>query len=258
MNDDLWFLTFPCALFLMMLVFLEVGRRIGARRLAQEPGGTPSGVGAVDGAVFGLLGLLVAFTFSGAAARFDTRRELIVEEANAIGTAYLRLDLLPPDAQSALRETFRRYVDSRLEVYRKLPDIAAAEAELSKSNALQKEIWEHAVAASRADASRSATMLLVPALNAMIDITTTRTMAAQMHPPLVIFAMLFGLALTASLFAGHGMAANPSRSWVHMIGFSAVMAVSVYVILDMEFPRYGLIRVDAFDQALVAVRESMK
>jgi len=72
------------------------------------------GIGTIEGAVFGLLALLVALTFSGAAARFDTRRQLIVEETNDIGTAYLRLDLLPPSAQPALRESFRQYVGMRL------------------------------------------------------------------------------------------------------------------------------------------------
>ena len=101
-------------------------------------------------------------------------------------------------------------------------------------------------------------MLLLPALNDMIDITTTRAMAARMHPPLVILAMLFGLGLASALLAGYGMAGGKSRNWLHMIGFAAVMAVAVYVILDIEFPRLGLIRVDAFDQALVELRASMK
>ena len=92
----------------------------------------------------------------------------------------------------------------------------------------------------------------------MIDITTMRSMAAQMHPPMIIFAMLFGLALATSLLAGYGMAGAKTRSGLHMVGLAAVMAVAVYVILDMEYPRLGLIRVDAFDQALVELRESMK
>jgi len=78
-------LTF--GLFLGMLLFLEIGRRIGVRRRKEQAGTGAEGVGAVDGAVFALLGLLIAFTFSGAAARFDTRRQLIVEETNDIGTA---------------------------------------------------------------------------------------------------------------------------------------------------------------------------
>jgi ABC-type nickel/cobalt efflux system permease component RcnA len=91
----------------------------------------------------------------------------------------------------------------------------------------------------------------------MIDITTTRTMATLMHPPAVVFVMLFGLALAASLLAGYGMTGNRVRSWLHMLGFALVMAFAVYVILDIEYPRLGLIRVDAFDQALVDLRASM-
>src|SRR5499426_1470262 len=107
---------FAVTLFLGILLLLEVGRRMGIRRIAKEAEGARAGVGAVEGAVFGLLGLLIAFTFSGAASRFDTRRQLIVEETNAIGTAYLRLDLLPAATQPALREHFRRYVEARLAV----------------------------------------------------------------------------------------------------------------------------------------------
>jgi hypothetical protein len=166
---------FTLGLFLGMLLLLEIGRRIGVHRMRRDPEGARVGVGAVEGAVFGLLGLLIAFTFSGASSRFDTRRQLIVEETNAIGTAYLRLDLLPAGAQPALRESFRRYVDTRLEIYRKLPDVAAAKEELAKANTLQEEIWRQAVAACRAQGAQpAATMLPLPALNAMIDVPSFR------------------------------------------------------------------------------------
>jgi len=259
MDYALIVLLITLVLFLGMLLLLDTGRRLGVRRLANDPEGARAGTGVVDGAVFALLGLLVAFTFSGAASRFDERRHLIIEETNDIGTAYLRLDLLPRSAQPALRDLFRRYVDSRLEVYRKLPDLEAAKKELARTNNLQGEIWHQAVAASRMEgAAPSAAMLLLPALNQMIDITTTRTLGAQMHPPLVIFALLFALSLTGALLAGYGMAGGKSRSWVHIIGFAAVLAVAVNVIIDIEYPRLGLIRVAAYDQALAELRNSMK
>lgn len=252
-------LLITLSLFFGMLLFLDIGRRIGIRQRLRDPDNAGTGTGAIDGAVFALLGLLVAFTFSGAAVRFDGRRALIIEEANAIGTAYLRLDLAPPNAQPALRESFRRYVDSRLEAYRKLPDMEAATAELARSTQLQGEIWNQAVAIGRMEGvSSAATMLLLPALNQMIDITTTRTMAGQMHPPKVIFIMLFGLALASALLAGYGMSGGKSRDWLHLLAFAMVMAIVVYVIIDIEYPRLGLIQVDAFDQVLIDVRESMK
>ena len=246
------------SLFLGMLLLLEAGRRLSIRRRAHDADGAAAESRVVEGAVFGLLGLLVAFTFSGAATRFDIRRQLIVEETNAIGTAYLRLDLLPPATQPALRERFRQYVEARLTAYRKLPDIAAAQAEETRATQMQGDIWRLAVAAGQEAGSQHAAMLLLPALNAMIDITTTRTLATRMHPPTSIFVMLFGLALVGALLAGYGMAGTQSRRWLHMLAFAATIAGVVYVILDLEFPRLGWVRFGAFDQALVELRKSMQ
>jgi hypothetical protein len=247
---------FVVGLFAGMLLLQEAGRRLGVRRLAADPEGARAGLGAVEGAVFGLMGLLVAFSFSGAASRFEMRRQLIVQEANAIGTAYLRLDLLPADAQPKLKELFRRYVDARLDAYRKLPDVPAAKEALTQSIALQGEIWTGALESGRANPQ--ATMLLVPALNEMIDITTTRTVALRTHPPQIIFAMLGLVALACSLLAGYAMAGTKRRSVVHSLGFAVILTLTVYVILDLEFPRVGLIRIDAADQILADVRQSMK
>ena len=131
---------FCAALLVGMLMCLELGRYLGNRNLKTNPAGLTAGYSAVGGAIFGLYGLLLAFTFSGAPSRYDMSRRQVQEEANAIGTAYLRLDLLSPEDQPVLRERFRQYVDSRLEVYRRLPDVAAAEQELSKSSAIQLAI----------------------------------------------------------------------------------------------------------------------
>jgi hypothetical protein len=249
---------FTISLFVGMLLCLEVGRRFGLRRLEEDSTAATEGIGAVDGAVFAVLGLLIAFTFSGASARFDARRQLIVEETNNIGTAYLRIDVLPAEAQPALRESFKRYLDNRIETYRKIPDMTAVQASLARGNELQLEIWRQAVAAVRMEGVMpAAPVLVLPALNAMIDITTTRTMAAQLHPPRVVFVMLFGMALAASLLAGYGMTGGKLRSRLHMLGFALVMAIAVFVILDIEYPRLGWVRIDAFDQALVDLRESM-
>ena len=246
-------------LFIAMLGAMEVGRRIGARHLKLESRVSRAGVSAVDGAIFALLGLLVAFTFSGAASRFDTRRQLIIEETNDIGTAYLRLSLLPISAQPALREQFRQYLDARLAFYKSVRDFDAARAEHVRVIRLQGEIWREAVVAIHASgASPAAPMLLLPALNAMFDIATTRALAMQIHPPGIIFAMLIGLALVAALLVGYDMADSQKRNWLHIAGFAFVLSFAIYVILDIEFPRHGFIRVDAFDQALVELRDSMK
>ena len=245
-------LTVAGGLFLALLVFIEIGYRIGRRKRHEKEA---AGTGAVEAAIFALLGLLIAFTFSGAAERFDHRRTLIVDEANAIGTAYLRLALLPPDARRDLEERFRRYLDTRLAAYRALPDVDAAMRGLESANAMQREIWDRAVAASAG--SMPAVSQVLPAINEMFDISTTRTMAAMTHPPLAIFAMLIVLAALTGLLSGIAMASE-KRPWLHSIVYALALAGAVYVIIDMEYPRAGLIRVDSFDSVLDDVRKSMK
>ena len=238
MNDSISAPIFAGGLFLGMLMLLEIGRRLGRRRLQTESAG--GGFGAAEGAIFALFGLLMAFTFSGATARFDSRRALVADEANAIGTAYLRLDLLAATDRSALQERFREYLDSRLDVYRKLPDLDASLAALSRSANIQQKIWTRSVTAIRSpDAHPNSPILLIPALNAMFDITTTRTLAARTHPPMVIYWLLFLLGLGCALLAGHAMAGLKTWSWLHAAAFAAFVSVVTFVITDIEYPRRG-------------------
>lgn len=239
------------------LGMLEIGRWAGRRRMESDPESAKASTGTIDGAVFGLLGLLIAFTFSGAASRFDERRATIVEEANCIGTAWLRLDLLPTTAQPPLREKFRQYLDARLSAFRKIPDLAAASADLKQATTLQTEIWAQAIAACRDSGSQPTTMLLLPALNQMFDIATSRTAGAQMHPPMLIYGLLGMMLLAASLVAGVGLSMGRVRSWFHGTAFVLVMTLTVYVIVDFEFPRVGIIRIHGFEQVLVDLRQEM-
>jgi len=240
-----------------MLVMQVVGRRLGEHERRLDPDGKHDGATAAEAAVVGLLGLLVAFTFSGAGSRFDSRRNLIVDETNAIGTAYLRIDLLPVDRQPQLRDLFRKYVDARIAAYRAVPDMDAVAAALAKGEGLQREIWSASVAGARETGSTPAFTLLLPSLNEMIDITTTRTAAARMHPPAVVYIILALLALVAAIFAGYGMAGRRVVSWIHRFGFALVITFAVYLIINFEFPRLGLMRVEAYDQLLVNLRRSM-
>ena len=242
-------------LLLASLALLAVGRRIGKRRLEQDPSGGCAGHSAVEAAVFGLLGLLLAFTFSGALTRFDERRQLIADEANAIATAYWQADLLQPDGRSAFRGRLRQYLSARLEASR-LPRVIAGGQEflaaepVRRSEALQSEIWQSVIDLNRTQKSESVDQVLLPSLNSMFAVARARNSAGRRHPPEIIYAMLFGLTLASSLLAGYGMAATKTPSWTHMIGFALALASTVFVISDIEFPRSGLIRVDMFDQVL--------
>jgi hypothetical protein len=243
---------------LLALIFgsIQVGRRVGFRRWARVAEDARVVYPAVEASVLALMGLLIAFTFYGAASRFDNRRMLIAQEANAIGTAYLRIDLLPADTQPRLREDFRNYLRSRLAVFEKFPDAAAVRTELDRSAALQRELWQHAVAASR-ESGPATQSLLLGSINEMIDITTTRLVAWQAHPPVPVFIALGLTVVLASVLVGYGMSAARNQDWIPIVTFSLLLGALVYVILDYEFPRAGLIRVSHIDQVLIDTLQKM-
>jgi len=238
-----------------MLLLLETGRRIGKRAMSADPVGSHQGLGPAEAGVFGLMGLIIALTFSGASLRFDQRRMLIIDEANAIGTAYLRVDLLPEVAQPDIRRDFRDYLESRIELYNNLYDKKIATDIEGRSTSLQMKIWKESVAASSKSENISASILLLPALNSMFDICSTRTAVRQVHQPKIIFIVMILQALVCSIIAGYGMAIKKSRSWIHLIGFTLVLLITLIVILDMEYPRIGFIRIDALDALLSDLRK---
>ena len=236
------------AVFLLpaMLLMLELGRRFRTRHKEHPESST------IEGAIFALFGLLLAFTFSGAIGRYDTHRQLVVEETNNIGTAYLRLELLPAEAQPELRQLFRDYATSRLRLYH-----AVSEEVSPESRRLQGEIWKRSVIAATAPGAKlDAAKLLLPALNAMIDITSTRQNAFNMHPPDVVFLLLFAFSVGSAFLAGYSMNAS-GRSWFYMIALAIAVTATIYTTLDIEYPRRGLIRLIDTDQTLIDLRNSM-
>lgn len=253
-KNALWF----CLLLLgCFMAFIEIGYRIGLRYAKKYPDQGHWGGGAIEAAVLALFGLLLAFTFSAGQTRLEERRQLIAEEVNAIGTAYLRLDLLPPAETKALRDKFRLYLDTRLKAYAAIPDVERVYRELHKSEDMQKEIWNQAQLAVRLEGWQPAAILLLPALNEMIDITTKRTIIAKSHTPPMVFLLLYLVGLITAVVAGFGMAKTPGRNWLHRWVFALVISMTLYVILDLEFPRVGLITLDSADQALIELRQSM-
>lgn len=258
LNPSLMSLAIAAGLFLGILACLELGYRAGRRAAEKHPEWAHEGIGVIEAAIFALLGLLLGFSFAGGTSRLDARRQLIVQEANAIGTAYLRLDELPAAQQPEMRRLFRDYLDTRLRVYQALPDLKAAEQQLARASQLQLEIWSNAVAGSRADSTQNAARLLLPALNDMIDVTTTRTIALHTRLPALIFALLVVVSLLSGLLAGYAMAKRERRSRLHMLLYAGVIALTVCVVLDLDDPRAGFIRLDTAENALVQLRDSIR
>ena len=246
------------SLFAGTLAFLEVGYRVGCNHSKKNPDVGFEGTGAMEVAIFSLLGLLLAFSFSGATTRFEARRQLIVQEANTIATAYQRLDLVPVAEQPELRQLFREYLDARLRGFQMILDRPAATLEFARAARIEQRIWSSALAVSRTDSSQELSRLLLPALNQMSDVANQRAIALETSMPELVFWLLVCVVLMSALLAGHAMARRRRRSWLHMVLFSAIISLTISVMFDFSYPRYGLIRIDTADDILLQLRDSMR
>jgi ABC-type glycerol-3-phosphate transport system permease component len=245
-------------LFVGILACLEIGFRIGRNDSRKIHELAYAGTGNIEGALFALLGLLLGFSFAGATSRLESRHQLIVREANAISTAYLRLDLLPSSEQPSMRRLFRDYLDARLRAYENFAQGEASEREFARASELQRQIWSQALIASRTDQSQDSARLLLPALNEMNDVVTSREIALKIHLPALVFYLLMCIALLSGLLAGYAMSRRQTRSWLHILLYAAIISVTVIVIFDFDNPRFGLIKVDAADRALIQLRDSIR
>ena len=245
----------PLAILAVMYGALNLGVKL--RRKHHRDDADTEGLGVVDGGVFGLMGLLLAFAFSGAATRFDERRMLVVKEANTIGTAWLRIDLLPEADQVQVREKFREYVDSRMETYLKMSNEETVRSELARSYVIQAEIWKLAVASAKDSTNAAPEMLLLPALNEMFDVVNERSGHLMMHPPAAVYVLLVVVLILCGVLAGYRMGTSDRWSKLHRLSFVVILAITYYVIVDLEYPRLGVMRVDNYDRLIVQTRNSM-
>jgi hypothetical protein len=242
-----------------MFTFLEIGRRIGLATAVKKSQTTSSNnVGAVETVIFSLLGLLIAFTFTGAETRFEARRQLITVEANAIGTAYLRIDLLPKEVQPQMREFFKKYTQIRANIYQHLDDPTATKSMADTSALLQKQIWSLATSnCQKTGMPTYCAMLVLPALNDMIDITTTRLVALSNHPPTIIYILLLSLSLLSAVLIGYDLPFGNQRNLLYMLSYAIIISLALYLIIDLEMPRFGFIQITAADKVLMDLKNSM-
>ena len=251
MNYSLLLAGLAVLFFVLLLIAMRIGKRLG--HAADDKS---AGAAAIEASVFALLGLLVAFTFSGAAQRMAERRNLLVQEVNSIGTAWLRIDMLNAQDQPKLREQFRRYVDARIDYYRHVPDLNQRDAIAARAGALQKEIWTTSMSAARNTVPPFATSY-IGAVNDMFDVSSAQTVAQKVHPPIATYAFLVFLALVCACLIGSKLAVTQRDSMLHQLVYAVVMTAAIYIIVDFEFPRIGTIRIDQSDALLAAQRQAM-
>jgi hypothetical protein len=238
----------------LVLLSIEGGFRLGLYRRRRHEQEKEAPVGAMVGSTLGLLAFVLAFTFGMAASRFDARKSLVLEEANAIGTTYLRAAMLP-ESEDEVRGLLRQYVDGRLAAVQSGDAMKVVNA-LQQSEALQSQMWTLATAAGKAHPNSIVVGLFVESLNDVIDLHSKRVSAGLRNRiPGPIWASLFVMtALSLGAMGYHSGLAGPTRSlaiFAVAIAFSAMIGL----IVDLDRPQEGALTVS--QQALVDLRQSM-
>jgi hypothetical protein len=238
-----------------LLLAAEVGYRAG-RRTARRRGKAAEGLATVEGAVFGLLGLLLAFTYAFVTARADARKQAVIQEANAIGTAYLRAGLVPDPVRTELRALLREYVETRIVTDASGRDPAKLREVIAASERVQARIWP---TAARLLDGRSPTILdslLFQSLNEVIDLHTVRLAAGRDRLPGAILLMLILTGVISLGVAGRDAGMSGRRRGFQAMTLALLVAAVTTVILDLDQPGRGLVRVS--QQSLAELRRSIE
>ena len=239
----------------MLLIVAEVGLRLG-RRSAAVSDVWRNHLNAIQSTVLGLLALLLGFTFSIAFDRYETRRKLVLQEANAVRTTFLRALLLPSEHQAPVQDELRRYVEVRLESIRRASeDRDAIAAGIRESVAIQSELWSHAAAAARQEPG-DIVATFIDTLNQTIDAHSERLAAARAEIPIGVWLLLIIVAAWGCLLTGYCAGIDSVRSTFGGILLPLLIAVVLIIIFDLSEPLGGAIKVS--QQPLIDLQQSIR
>ena len=233
------FLTIILVGLAVILLASEIGRWLGARTEDRDS----SNVSTLESAVFGLLALMLGFTFAMALSRFEARRDAVLNEANAIGTTALRARLLPEPERKEVLQLLKQYVKIRLGITQQPVSRTELMTAISQSNALQESLWQQAATSAAKNNGMVPTGLFIQTLNDMIDNQGKRLAALRNRVPNIVLLALFGIAVVGSGFAGYANGLEPRRTQVPVYITAVLVSGVILLILDLDRPSGGFIAV---------------
>jgi hypothetical protein len=238
-NEIIIFVIF----FALMLGATEIGFRLGRKSEVNTFDKTKSLVSTLEAAILGVLGLLLGFTMSMAVSRFEARKQLVLDEANAIGTSCLRTELLPAPENTEIANILREYIDVRVQYGTTGNDPKRLESLSKETGRLQNEFWARAVAYGQKDPNPVTVGLLLQSLNQTIDLESARRMAFQNHVPQSVIYVNAIVGILAALLVGYTFGLNGRRQIFSMCVLALAITLVLALIIDLDRPRRGFIRV---------------
>ena len=246
----LWALV--AALIAGNLLFDECGFRLGRLRARQSGKESADAVGTVVAAELGLLAFLLAFSFGIVVSRFDLRRHMALDEANAIGTTFLRAEMLPDAHGASIRHLLRTYADVRLAATTGAP----IDELLRRSEQIHQQLWTEAVAAAQHDPRSVPAGLFIQSLNELIDLHTARVMAAlRSRMPAAVWIVLFTVGLLAFFTMGYQAGLTRAGRSPAAVVLALTFGATVWLVADLDRPGEGFLRVS--QEPMIEVRRMM-
>jgi hypothetical protein len=247
-------LTLAVVLILIVGGAVTIGVLIG-RSLRSRPEAHRESVGVVQGALLGLVGLLLAFGLTMAVGRYDARRALVVEESNDIGTTFLRAQMLAEPSRTTTLELLHAYVDAAVDLADEVPDTDRFDEDVSRIAELQRQLWEVAGDAVVADPTGTAPRLYVESLNATIDTHTDRVTSLRNRVPNTVMVLqVLGSAIAVGVLALY--LALLGRALMTSLAAAAIVVLIVFISFDLDRPQRGFITVPS--APLIDLRASMQ
>lgn len=242
---------------LLVLLYLasDGGFRYGTRVRQRQEQQAASLVGLVLTGVLGLLALLLALTYSLAVTRAEQRKQAVIAEANALGTAYLRTELLSEPTGSRLRGLLRDYTDTRIVSIADVRNPAALSESISESERILNQLWPTAVEGMKGRPATPIDALVLSSLNGVIDLHTTRLAAGRDRLPALILLLLFGGTTTGMWMVSYDAGLAGRRHPYLIATLAAFCAAMVYVTLDIDRPHEGMVRISL--KSLIDTRNAM-
>ena len=229
----------------LLLMAVEIGHALG-RRVDERAWEKSSGAyTTMAGAVLGLLGLLLAFSFGMADARYGARKAVVLKEANAIGTAYLRASFLDASTEPRMKALMHQYVDARMADYAARPDGQTERRSQARTAALQQQLWTLAASGEAYREPRAVGLsLLTSSLNDVIDVSSEHKAARDNRVPDAVLWLLFSVAILSGALGGFAFGATRHRNMLVTLAFSVLVSMVIFTIIDLDRPRRGVIQVD--------------
>lgn len=239
----------------LMLVSNEVGFRFGMRDFRRETEVSRTVSNALKGSIFGLVALLLGFSFSATTSRYDLRQRIVLDQANAVGTCYLRAQLLSDEHSDAIQGVLRKYVDERIDLFDAGRDADATAEHRTRIKQYLTDLWTAVETANDADPEVVRNSMIVSAANDVIDLSSTRDWANHNHLPDPVLALLLVSVVMSSLLLGHSSGQSGRRHPGLWLASNVVFGLVLFVVLDFDRPRRGLIQID--QRPLLELRESL-